>query len=256
MAEYNSCVMSFVSGKGGVGKTVITSNIGRGLSLLGRKVVLIDLDFGLRNLDLALGLENNVVFDLLDAFSGNKTLEEVMLTSNGLSLIPASQSKSLEDVEFEKFEDLINKLRKTFDFILIDCPPSLGKAFEMAVSVSDKVCVVANPDKASIRDADKIFSLVSREIDCQPSLIINKIRLDLIKKNKALNVDDMLDILRVPLLGIIPFDDDVFLSAEKGEFAVNKRNSLSGECLCNISKRVFGEIVPLKNFKKIKRFSF
>ena len=252
MAECSSTVVSFVSGKGGVGKTVIASNIGKGLSLLGRKTVLIDLDFGLRNLDIALGVENNIVFDLSDVFSGNKTIKEVLVDCNGLFLVPASQVKKPDEIDFDKFSSVITELKKDFDFILIDCPSALGKAFEEAVSVSDRVCVISNPDKASVRDADKIFSLVGDK-GC---LIINKIGLDLIRKNKALNVDDILDIIRVPLLGIIPFDDDIYLSAEKGEVVVNRRNSLSGECLCNITKRIFGEIVPLKNFKKVKRYKF
>ena len=257
MSDFSSTVLSFVSGKGGVGKTVITSNIGKGLSLLGRKTVLIDLDFGLRNLDIALGVENNIVFDLSDVFSGKKSLYEVMVScGDNLFFIPASQAKKPEEVDFSILAEIIEKLRGDFDYILIDCPSSVGNAFYNAVSLSDRVCVVSNPDKASLRDADKIFSLISTRENCKPSLIINKIRLDLIKKNKTLNVDDILDILKVPLLGIIPFDDKIFLYAVNGEMVVNQKNSLSGECLCNISKRIIGEIVPLKNFSKSRRFKF
>ena len=248
MAKTESQVIVITSGKGGVGKTTTTANIGVGLSLLGKKVVLIDTDIGLRNLDVVLGLENRIVYDLVDVVSGNCKVKQALIKDkryDGLFLIPAAQTKDKDAVSIDQMKDLCEELKKEFDFILIDCPAGIEQGFKNAIAGADKALVVTTPEVSAVRDADRIIGLLdANEID-EHFLVINRIRPDMVKRGEMLNIDDVLDILNIELIGIIPDDENIIVSTNKGEPAVVNMKSKAGQGYRNITKRLNGENVPL-----------
>jgi septum site-determining protein MinD len=257
-----SQVIVITSGKGGVGKTTTTANLGVGLSILGKKVVLIDTDIGLRNLDVMLGLENQIVYDLVDVVTGVCTPKQAAIKDkrfDSLFLIPAAQTKDKDAVTEQQMIELCEKLKKDYDFIIIDCPAGIEQGFKNAIAAADKALVVTTPELSAMRDADRIIGLLeANEID-ELYLIINRIRPDLVHRGYMMNVDDVIDMLSVNLIGILPDDPNIIVSANKGEPVVINSNSLSGEGYKNIAQRLIGINVPLMDLdqnlfiKKVKR---
>lgn len=244
-------VIVVTSGKGGVGKTTTVANLGVGLSALNKKVVMIDTDIGLRNLDVALGHQDSIVYDLLDVIKGICTPAQAAIEDkrfDGLFLIPAAQTFDQNVVNAENMKELAERLKKEYDFILIDCPAGIDKGFKNAVAAADKAIVVTTPDLAAIRDADRVLGLLEGDEIDDCLLLINKIRPELIKNGHMMNVDDVLSILSTNLLGVIPDDPNILISASQNEPVVKNPKSLAGQAYQNIVKRLMGEDVPLIDF--------
>ena len=245
-------VIVITSGKGGVGKTTTTANIGTGLASLGKKVVLVDTDIGLRNLDVVLGLENRIVYDLVDVVQGNCRLKQAMIKDKrfeDLCLIPAAQTKDKTAVSPEQMVDLTNQLKEEFDFVIIDCPAGIEQGFKNAIAGAEKAVVVTTPEIAAVRDADRIIGLLEASELRDPKLIINRIRPSMVKKGDMMDIDDIIDILAIDLLGVVPEDEAIVISTNKGEPAVLDKSSKAGEAYRNIVRRVLGEHVPLMNLE-------
>ena len=237
------------SGKGGVGKTTTTANIGAGLAQAGQRVALIDADIGLRNLDVVMGLENRIVYDLVDVVEGFAKLKTALIKdkrfNENLFLLPAAQTRDKTAVSPEQMRDLVTSMKEEFDFVLIDCPAGIEQGFKNAVAGSDKAVVVATPEVSSVRDADRIIGLLEAEEKHHPSLIVNRIRPSMVKKGDMMDINDMIEILAVELLGVVPDDDFIVVSTNRGEPAVLNAGSRAGEAYRNIARRLMGENVPL-----------
>ncbi|CDI50256.1 septum site-determining protein MinD [Clostridium tetani] len=235
------------SGKGGVGKTTTTANLGTALASMDKKVVVIDGDTGLRNLDVLMGLENRVVFTLMDVIDGNCKLKQALIKDkrfNNLYLLPTAQIRDKSDISKENMLSLINELRNDFDYILIDCPAGIEQGFENAVAGADRAIVVVNPEVTSVRDADRVIGkLESKGIE-DHQLIINRINPEMVRVGDMLAVQDILDSLAIRLIGIVPDDRNITVSTNRGEPIVLNDNSKSGQAFKNIARRITGEEVP------------
>ncbi len=235
------------SGKGGVGKTTTTANIGAGLAQAGQKVALIDADIGLRNLDVVMGLENRIVYDLVDVVEGFAKLKTALIKDKrfeNLYLLPAAQTRDKTAVSPDQMRDLVGEMKEEFDFVLIDCPAGIEQGFKNAVAGSDKAVVVATPEVSSVRDADRIIGLLEAEEKHHPSLIVNRIRPSMVKKGDMMDINDMIEILAIELLGVVPDDEFIVVSTNRGEPAVMNPQSRAGEAYRNITRRLMGENVP------------
>ena len=239
------------SGKGGVGKTTTSANIGTALALLGKKVCLVDTDIGLRNLDVVMGLENRIIYDLVDAVEGRCKLQQALIKDKRfeeLYLLPAAQTKDKHAVEPEQMRNLINELKNDFDYVVIDCPAGIEQGFKNAVEGADKAIVVTTPENAAVRDADRIIGLLEKERIESPKLIINRIRPHLVKKGDMLDVDDVCQVLAIDLLGLVPDDEHVIKAANSGEPTVMNPDSKASIAYRNIARRILGDAVPLMRF--------
>ncbi|MCL4512651.1 MAG: septum site-determining protein MinD [Candidatus Eremiobacteraeota bacterium] len=235
-------VFVITSGKGGVGKTTATANLGAGLAASGERVVLIDTDIGLRNLDLVLGLENRIVFDLVDVVHGKcRSPRQAMIKDKrfeNLYLIPASQSKDKEDVTPQQMKDLCENLKQEFDYILIDCPAGIEHGFKNAIAGADEAVIVTTPEVSAVRDADRIIGLLESEEKYSPRLILNRVRKDMMKKGQMMSMEDVQEILNIKLLGMVPEDEAIVVSSNKGEPAVLNSSSKAGEAYRQIVERM------------------
>lgn len=260
-----SRVIVVTSGKGGVGKTTTTANIGAGLARMGHKVVLVDTDIGLRNLDLLMGLENRIVYNIVDVVEERCKLQQALVKDKRmpeLSLLPAAQTRDKSAINEEQIKAVILELKKTFDFILVDSPAGIEQGFLNATAGANEAIVVCTPEMSSVRDADRIIGLLEAKEDLETcKLVINRVRPGMIKANDMMDVDDVLEILSIKLLGVIPEDEDIIVSTNKGEPVVNTETSLAGKAYRNIARRVSGEDVPFLNldtptswFEKLKGF--
>ncbi len=241
-------VIVITSGKGGVGKTTTTANIGTGLAAMGKKVVLVDTDIGLRNLDVVLGLENRIVYDLVDVANGHCRLKQALIKDkrfDNLALLPAAQTKDKTAVKPEQMEVLCQQLKEDFDYVIIDCPAGIEQGFKNAIAGAEKAIVVTTPEVAAVRDADRIIGLLEAAELRNPKLIINRIRPKMVKKGDMMDINDMIDILAIDLIGVVPEDETIVISTNKGEPAVLDMNSWAGQAYRNIAKRITGEEVPL-----------
>jgi septum site-determining protein MinD len=244
MAEKVICI---TSGKGGVGKSTVTGNLGTALAMRGYRVVAIDADIGLRNLDLILGLENRIVYDIVHVVEGvvppEKALVKDKRTKN-LYLLPAAQTKDKSAVKPEDMVKIVEELRNNYDFILIDSPAGIEEGFKTAVAPADMVIVVANPEMASIRDADRVVGLCESMQKPEPKLIINRIDPAKVARGDMLDVEDVVQILSLELIGIIPEDKNMVSYINRGEPAVLFPDSIAGKALRNIADRLLGKEVP------------
>lgn len=241
-------VIVITSGKGGVGKTTTTANIGTGLALQGKSVVLIDTDIGLRNLDVVLGLENRIVYDLVDVVEGTCKFKQALIRDkryDGLYLLPAAQTRNKNAVSPEQMKELVAQLEQEFDYVIIDCPAGIERGFKNAIAGAKSAIVVTVPEVSSVRDADRIIGLLSSSGIDDVQLLINRIRPDLVKRGDMLAIEDTLEILGVDLLGVIPEDELIFRSSNLGEPAVTDKSSKAGEAYMNVTRRILGENVPL-----------
>ncbi|MBS4537173.1 septum site-determining protein MinD [Clostridium sp. D2Q-11] len=259
-------VIVITSGKGGVGKTTSSANIATGLAMDGNKVVVVDADIGLRNLDVVMGLENRIVYDIVDIVEGVCRLKQGLIKDkryDGLCLLPAAQTKDKTAVSPKQMQDLTEELKKIFDYVIIDCPAGIEQGFQNAIAGADKAIVVTTPEISAVRDADRIIGLLEAKGIYDPKLIINRIRNDMVKRGDMMNIDDMIDILAIDLLGIVPDDESIVISTNKGEPVVTDDKALAGQAYRNITKRIQGEEVPLLNldvdenvFSKLKKIFF
>ena len=235
------------SGKGGVGKTTATANIGLGLASRDRKVVMIDGDIGLRNLDLILGVENRVVYNVVDVVSGRCQPRQALVKDKripSLFLIPASQVDQKEAIDADQMRELSAQLKEEFDFVLIDCPAGIEQGFRNAVAAADEAIVVTTPDVSPVRDADRVIGLLQSSLG-EPQLIINRMSMDMVKRGEMLDQQDVLDILAVRLLGIVPEDEAVVIAGNKGTPVVLNGGSPSGDAYGRIVRRLLGEDIPI-----------
>jgi septum site-determining protein MinD len=256
-------VLTVTSGKGGVGKTTTTANLAVALAMGGKKVVCIDGDIGLRNLDVVLGLENRIVYDLVDVVEGRCRLRQAMIRDKRLPelyLIPAAQTRDKSAVSPSDMVRLCDDLRPEFDWVLIDSPAGIERGFRNAVAPSDIVVVVTNPEVSAVRDADRIIGLVEAEEKGPARLIINRLNPQLVKRGDMLTADDVLELLAVELIGIVPEDETVVVSSNRGLPVAMDGKSRAGEAFQNIARRLNGESVPFMNleqkedlFKRIAR---
>jgi len=241
-------VIVITSGKGGVGKTTTTANIGAALADKGHKVLLIDTDIGLRNLDVVMGLENRIVYDLIDVIEGRCRISQALIKDKrcqNLVLLPAAQIRDKNDVSTEQMKELIFSLKDSFDYILIDCPAGIEQGFKNAIAAADEAIVVTTPEVSATRDADRIIGLLEAAGIKNPRLVINRLRIDMVKDKNMLGVEDILEILAVKLLGVVPDDENVVISTNKGEPLVYKGDSLAAKAFKNIASRIEGVEVPL-----------
>jgi len=235
------------SGKGGVGKTTTTANIGTGLAQIGRKVCLVDADIGLRNLDVVMGLENRIVYDLIDVVEGHCRVRSALIKDkrfDNLFLLPAAQTREKDAVNPEQMEKLITELKQEFDYVLVDCPAGIEQGFKNAIAGADLAIIVTTPEVSAVRDADRIIGLLEADELFEPQLIVNRIRPDMIRRGDMMTTDDMIDILAIKLLGIVPDDERIIVSTNKGEPAVLDKKSVSGQAFRNIVRRLEGASVP------------
>lgn len=233
------------SGKGGVGKTTTTANLGTALAKRGAKVVLVDADVGLRNLDIVMGLESRVKYHVLDVLEEKATLDEALVRdkhSSTLHLLAAAQTREKDEVETDKMRALIETLRERYEYVLIDCPAGIEMGFKNAVAGAQEAIVVCTPEVSAVRDVDRVVGLLGNQFS--PQLIINRVRPQLVKKGKMLSVDDVNAILRLPLLGVIADEPDVIVSTNKGEPLALRTDSATAAAYHAIAARVAGEDVP------------
>ena len=237
-------VIVITSGKGGVGKTTTAANLGTALSLENKKTVIVDADIGLRNLDVVMGLENRIVYDIVDVVEGTCRLKQALIKDKrfeNLYLLPAAQTRDKNAVTVEQMNDLCNKLRESFDYIIIDCPAGIEQGFKNAIAGADSAIVVTTPDISAIRDADRIIGMLEANGLYKPKLIINRLRKDMVKRNEMMSPEDINEILAVDILGIIPEDEDVVVASNKGDLLVSNQQSKAGLAYRNIVKTILGE---------------
>ncbi len=250
-------VIVVTSGKGGVGKTTSSANIGCGLSLLGKKVVLIDADIGLRNLDVVLGLENRIVYNLVDVVEKNCRLKQALIKDKKfpeLYLLPAAQTRDKNAVNEEQMIELCEELKKSFDYIIIDCPAGIEQGFKNAVAAADRALVVTTPEISAVRDADRIIGLLDSNDIRDHRLVVNRLRMDMVKRGDMMSVEDVVEILAIDLIGTIPDDEDIVVSTNNGEPIISNESSVAGKAYANICKRITGEEVPYMDLSKGKGF--
>ncbi|HWR05673.1 septum site-determining protein MinD [Sporomusa sp.] len=241
-------VIVITSGKGGVGKTTTTANLGTGFALQGKKVVLVDADIGLRNLDVVMGLENRIVYDLVDVTDGNCRLKQALIRDKRyetLYLLPAAQTRDKNAVTPDQMRQLCKELAEEFDYVIIDCPAGIEQGFRNAIAGADRAIIVTTPEVSAVRDADRIIGLLESEGKHNPKLIVNRIRPLMVKKGDMMDIDDIIEILAVDLLGIIPEDEYIVISTNRGEPAIANTTALAGIAYRNIVRRLMGENVPL-----------
>lgn len=238
------------SGKGGVGKTTTTANIGTALASMGKKVVVVDGDTGLRNLDVLMGLENRIVFTLIDVIEERCRLKQALIKDKrfpNLFLLPTAQTRDKNDISPEEMFKLIGELKEEYDYVIIDCPAGIEQGFENAVVGADRAIVVVNPEVTSVRDADRVIGKLDAKGLDNHDLLINRLNNEMVKKGDMLNINDIIETLSVKLIGVVPDDRNITISTNKGEPIVLDDKALSGHAFKNIARRIVGEEVPLMN---------
>ncbi|MEX2160593.1 MAG: septum site-determining protein MinD [Anaerolineales bacterium] len=242
----NGRVITVTSGKGGVGKTTATANIGAALADLGKKVVCIDADIGLRNLDVVMGLENRIVYDIVDVVEGRCKLRQALIRDKRLEelyLIPAAQTRDKNAISPKDMVRVCDELRKDFDYILIDSPAGIERGFKNAIAPADEIVIITNPEVSAVRDADRIIGIVEAEQKGPAKLVVNRINMDLVEKGDMLAVADVLELLAVDLIGIVPDDQAVLVSTNRGSPIALEARSKTGQAFRDVARRLTGEQV-------------
>jgi len=250
-------VVTVTSGKGGVGKTTTTANLAVALASLGQKVVCIDGDIGLRNLDVVLGLENRIVYDLVDVIEGRCRLRQAMIRDKRLPelyLIPAAQTRDKSAISPSDMVRLCDELRPDFDWILIDSPAGIERGFRNVIAPANIVLVVTNPEVSAVRDADRIIGLIESEEKGPAKLIINRLNPGLVRRGDMLNADDVLELLAIELIGVIPDDENVVISTNRGQPIAFDGKSKAGLAYQNIAHRLMGDEVPFLKIEERNDF--
>lgn len=240
-------VITVTSGKGGVGKTTTVANIAVALASDGKKVVCIDGDIGLRNLDVVMGLENRIVYDIVDVVEGRCRTRQAMIRDKRLPelfLIPAAQTRDKNAVSPSDMVRLCDELRLEMDWILIDSPAGIERGFRNSIAAADKILIVTNPEMSAVRDADRVIGLLEAEEKSAPSLIINRLNPSLVKRGDMLSVEDVYDLLRIDVIGIVPEDENIIVASNRGAPLALDGKSRAGQAFRNISRRLNGEEVP------------
>ena len=249
-------VIVVTSGKGGVGKTTTSANVGSGLALSGKKVVLVDADIGLRNLDVVLGLENRIVYNIVDVVEGNCRVSQALIRdkkNQNLYLLPAAQTRDKDAVSTDQMKKLTDELRTEFDYIIIDSPAGIEQGFKNSIAAADRALIVTTPEISAIRDADRIIGLLEANDIKNNRLVVNRLRPDMVKRGEMMSVDDVIEILAIELIGVVPDDENVVISTNTGDPIVLKfENSLAGRAYLNIAKRIMGEEVEYLNLYEQK----
>lgn len=241
-------VIVITSGKGGVGKTTTTANLGAALAMRGKKVVLVDTDIGLRNLDVVMGLENRIVYDIVDVIEEKCKLRQALIKDKRfeeLFLLPAAQTRDKSAINEEQMKDLTKKLKEEFDYILIDCPAGIEQGFKNAIAGADRAIVVTTAEISAIRDADRIIGLLESSEIKNPELIVNRLRPNMVKKGEMMEVEDIVDLLSVDLVGVVPDDEYIITQTNKGEPVIKNRRAPSGKAYIEIARRILGENIEV-----------
>ena len=239
-------VLVVTSGKGGVGKTTTTANVGTGLAKLDKKVVLIDTDIGLRNVDVVMGLENRIVYNLVDVIEGTCKINQAFIKVKGYNnfyLLPSAQTRDKTAITPEQMKKLTDQLKEEFDYVIIDCPAGIEQGFHNAIAGADRALVVTTPEVSAVRDADRIIGLLEANEVRKIHLIVNRLRMDMVKRGDMMSSDDVVEILAIPLIGVVPDDENIVISTNQGAPLVGN-NTMAGKAYMNICKRVAGEEVP------------
>src|SRR6056297_2259819 len=241
------------SGKGGVGKTTISANLGTAIAVNENRVCLIDADIGLRNLDVVIGLENRIVYDIVDVVEKNCRLEQALIRDkrlNNLFLLPAAQTRDKTAVTPYQMQELVTSLKDEMDFIIIDSPAGIEQGFKNAISGADQAIILTTPEVSAVRDADRIIGLLEAEGVNDPEVIINRIRMDMVERGDMMNIDDMTEILAINLLGVVPDDESIVVSTNRGEPIVLSDGVKASEAFNNIAHRITGKDIPMMDLKK------
>ena len=241
-------VITVTSGKGGVGKTTTTANIGAALALRGKQVVCLDADIGLRNLDVVMGLENRIVYDLVDIVEGRCKLNQAMIKDKripGLFLIPAAQTRDKNAVSPNDMIKICAELREMVDFVIIDSPAGIERGFRNSIAPADEILIVTNPEVSAVRDADRIIGIIEAEEKGPAYLIINRVNIKMIRQGEMLESEDILDLLGISLIGVVPDDEQVIVSTNRGLPIVTEDKNIAGKAFRNIAGRLDGEEIPL-----------
>ena len=250
-------VIVVTSGKGGVGKTTTSANVGTGLAKAGKKVCLIDTDIGLRNLDVVMGLENRIVYNLVDVIEGSCKINQAFIKVKGYNnfyLLPSAQTRDKTAITPEQMKKLTDQLKEEFDYVIIDCPAGIEQGFHNAIAGADRALVVTTPEVSAVRDADRIIGLLEANEIKQTHLIVNRLRMDMVKRGDMMSSEDVVEILAIPLIGVVPDDENIVISTNQGAPLVGN-NTLAGKAYMNICKRVDGEEVPYLDLSKGGLFS-
>jgi septum site-determining protein MinD len=251
--EMSATVITVTSGKGGVGKTTTTANLGVSLAQLGQRVVALDADIGLRNLDVVMGLENRIVYDLVDVVEGHCRLRQALVRDKRLAelyLLPAAQTREKTAVNPAQMIELCDQLRPDFDFVIIDSPAGIEQGYRNAVAPADLVLIVTTPEVSAVRDADRIVGLVEAEAKGPPRLIINRLDPAMVRRGQMLSTADVIEILSIDLLGVIPEDKEIVVSTNRGQPVVLDGKSPSGQAFRDIARRIMGQEVPLMSIRE------
>lgn len=245
-------VIVVTSGKGGVGKTTAVANLGTGLAKLNKKVVLVDTDIGLRNLDVVMGLENRIVYNLIDVIEGNCRLKQALIRDKrfpNLYLLPSAQTRDKTAVTPEQMIKLTEDLAEHFHYILLDCPAGIEQGFKNAIAGAGRAIVVTTPEVSAIRDADRIIGLLESNGISKIDLLINRLRMDMIRRGDMMSMEDVVEILGINLIGAIPDDESVVISTNQGE-PLAGNDTRAGQAYFNICRRITGEAVPLLDLNR------
>lgn len=246
-------VFVVTSGKGGVGKTTTVANVASSLARMNYKVVVMDLDIGLKKLDLILGLENRVIYDIVQVIEGECTLKQALVKDKrfpDLYMLPAAQTRNKDEIRPEQVIDLCSQLKEEFDYIFIDCPAGIEQGFRNAIAAADRAIVVTNPEVSAVRDADRIIGMLESAQFTDIKLVINRLRIDMVKSGNMLSIEDLMEHLCIDLLGVVPEDKNVVVSTNKGEPIVLSEHSTAATAFNNIARRIIGEDVPIINLEE------